>query len=876
MSEDVSAPFLTALPITARSFPSIDSIISSFQRDTFTSLSIPKRFRVINHTLMTLIQETPKNSFLLSAVLEYIDRVNRTHVLNMFYSFGSFEFWLNHFSELSYDEIYLIRAKIAGKHIPRSDYQPFFPVGMGRFFQGTHFVAAHLSPDVDTMIASFWGWMDAFSARIGSGLHQWSLPGGPPDSPITMILKELIAPNLFTSLARLDLTLTLKAVDLVTQQDWVKEDGNTLTGMITHGSTEKAVTLVNGCGHYLGDWRSSDFEIVRQVAILYKSILRWFENNFHTKLISLFAKPRLTLEDLPLFYSSVFSTKIGDCEPVLDFSQKQCNDIHKFFVEILKMPEGMESTFDDLIIAFKKLSFIEMSEFQEVVLSMDQHNLFDSNGNLRENRPELFHQLDALIHKLDKAMKTARNYVERLDVVIDIKHKVLHLPFVYVTMYSDVDEIRNKMQNYDYLTVVVLEQDNSLFPVGIVRDTDLRKNSLGTVSLRDFCNLNEMKKASYLEVISVVDHHKSSLQTISVPCAIIGDAQSCNVLTAEQAFIVNDRYSLGGMSAKQIDSQIQQLNSQSYSAKNARLLQRLLKRKQAASQKELFFVHPQREYTEYLCYLHAILDDTDLLSKVSKRDIDCVAELLNRMKSLSLARETEIIVLDDIPQNARFAKTAAERILMHPDMYAIYKTTFSYKEQEVERDIQSCGQGNISNFFADTKEQNGCARVGQTKIFYSNFPSFQKNAQMIRTMWLNQARENYQRDPEIVLHMYMISTISSADEVYKNQKPSYSHQDELWIWAPSSRQGYDYLSLFLTNFQSVIKNFKESLTVELCGPNAYEIEYIFKQGLEIEQITIPENHEDGLPIAILRFTPGALNSRKAMITPYLPLTNFVK
>ena len=42
--------------------------------------------------------------------------------------------------------------------------------------------------------------------------------------------------------------------------------------------------------------------------------------------------------------------------------------------------------------------------------------------------------------------------------------------------------------------------------------------------------------APYLEVISVVDHHKSSLKTPSVPTALIGDTQSCNVLIAEQAF----------------------------------------------------------------------------------------------------------------------------------------------------------------------------------------------------------------------------------------------------------------------------------------------------------------------------------------------------
>ena len=54
-----------------------------------------------------------------------------------------------------------------------------------------------------------------------------------------------------------------------------------------------------------------------------------------------------------------------------------------------------------------------------------------------------------------------------------------------------------------------------------------------------------------------------------------------------------------------------------------------------AYQKLPFFIHPAREFREYLCFLHAILDDTDLLTKVSSRDLECVAQFLNRLKSLS-------------------------------------------------------------------------------------------------------------------------------------------------------------------------------------------------------------------------------------------------
>ncbi len=64
------------------------------------------------------------------------------------------------------------------------EYQIFFPIGMGKIYPDTHYVTAHGSPDLDTTVASFWGWVDAFAARVAEGLHIWNVPGGPPLSQI--------------------------------------------------------------------------------------------------------------------------------------------------------------------------------------------------------------------------------------------------------------------------------------------------------------------------------------------------------------------------------------------------------------------------------------------------------------------------------------------------------------------------------------------------------------------------------------------------------------------------------------------------------------------------------------------------------------------
>ncbi|MCE2982382.1 MAG: hypothetical protein LW832_02335 [Parachlamydia sp.] len=851
------------------SFENIDAALASFKQPDFTACTTRRRFRKVNQTLCDLIVEAPPHSFLLGSLLEFIERVNKDEVLQEPFTFSSFEFWLNNFSGLSDKDNFNIRAKIAGRMLPRSDYQAFFPVGMDRVYTGSHFVAAHLSPDVDTMIASFWGWLDAFSARIGTGLHYWCLPGGPPDSPVTSIMIEMFGSGLFNSLARTSPALTLTALDLVTQQRFIKEHRETLTGDIDHGSNEKAIILVNEQGHYLGDWRTSDIEVVRQIIIPFKSCLRWFENNLHTKLISLFAKPDLSIVDFPSFYSSIFDVRIKDCEPALEFNEKQKADLHDFFVKLLGVENGLEGTFKDLINALAYLPITELSQFQEKVEALPKSDIFDENGKLREDRPKIFNRLEKIINRLDAAIHNVRNYVERLDVVIGIKHKVLRIPPVYITLRSDVDEMRQKLQNQDFLTVVIHEQDGALFPVGIVHASDLRQSGLGTVSLRDFCNLEEVRMASYLEVISVVDHHKSALRTLSVPSALIGDAQSCNVLIAEQTFLLNDQYSLGGMKLEQIENQLSQLAGSLETPSQTRIFQRLLQRRLAAQHNSRFFIHPARELTEYLCHLHAILDDTDLLTKVSNRDLNCVAQLLNRLKSLSIGREVEIIHFDDIPKDKFFTKSAAKRILQQEDMYSLYRTIYDFRESSVELNLGSCIDGHYSNIFLDAKEQNGCARVGQTKLFSSNFSYYLEHSHEIRKIWLAKSEEVYKEHGEIDLHLHMISTIASAEEVYRDAVGPYSHQDELWFWVPQSQASLDHLNSFLAGFQHIVTPFRHTLSLEFLGEEPHNYVNLFKHNFP--EVPYKETASSSpYSMAILRFKAGALNSRKSMITPFLP------
>jgi hypothetical protein len=243
--------------------------------------------------------------------------------------------------------------------------------------------------------------------------------------------------------------------------------------------------------------------------------------------------------------------------------------------------------------------------------------LFDKEGHLSKNRPDIFRFLEIAIHHLHEAISKIEERLEKLDIALRTKLVVFDHHPTFVTTRSDVEEIRSKMGSYLSLTVAYPDS-GKFFPVGAIYAADLRKPTLGTVSLRDFCNPDEMTIPSYLAVISVIDHHKSELNTFTPPMALIADVQSCNTLVAGCAFAINDRYSLAGQTLEKIDEQIRKATD------SHRILQRLLKRREAAALcNASFYVHPDRETLEYLHFLYAILDDTDLLSKTSAADLEC-------------------------------------------------------------------------------------------------------------------------------------------------------------------------------------------------------------------------------------------------------------
>ena len=853
-------------------FPNLDQILTALQAEGSGMAGAHIKTERVHETLYELIKQASEPCFLLPAVIDFIDQV-KTRSLVDHYSFSHFELWLNQFAKISAEENYLVRSKIVGKRVPRDAYQTLFPIGMGKMYPGSHYVTAHNSPDLDTTVASFWGWVDAFGARVSHGLHVWNVPGGPPGAQVEIpfLFHQFLGSSVFDHLSKSRTALTLSGIDLMTQKGLLKKLAQESTISLEHERNQNAIVVVDQEGTYIGDWRTMDVEGVQQVVMHLNGCLRWLESYLHIQTTALFARHDLCSIDLQVFAQEIFGMSLADCDVVKDLSEKQQKHLGQYLIKVIGVDQGVASTYEELAQALHALSVPDLQEFILFFRSLSTSSLFDDDGKIREERSPIFIHLEQVMRSLEKALRAVKGYVSTLSVALHIKRHVLgHAPQV-ISYRAEVEEIRSKMGIYPYLTVTASNQTGSEVPLGVIHAIDVQKAVLGTVSLRDFCNRDETKIPSYFEVISVIDHHKTSLSTLSTPNALISDQQSSNALVAEKAFEINDAFGVGGRTVSELLQQVQALQQDENSLPSKRLLKRLLQKQIVSASYPECFIDPRREYLEYLHCLYAILDDTDLLSKVSYRDLDCIASLLNRMKSIATGKEMEIIAFDGIPQGPLFVPHAAQRILQNRDMYSLYSKIYHLKEESLEHNLRLSVKGEVSSIFADTKEQNGCNRVGQTKMFVKNYPTYLKYSAEIRALWYADAKKFYSERADCDLHMHMMSTVPGAEEVFVGLEGSYTHKDELWLWIPSTEQAVEHLKIFLNAFKQVPAFVNNDLEVEFLGDNSQVLDQIFNESfLPIPRSTFPADRKIAIPVAVLRYNAGTLNSRKAMISPYLP------
>jgi hypothetical protein len=867
--EQSSSQSLGEFSLQLYRFPCLQENLDKLQEEGFFVLTERQKAEKVHKLLLSLIQNTQAPCFLLGAVSEFISVINKQSLIES-YTFSKFELWLNEFSGLSGKDNYLVRAKIMGRYVPRESYQTLFPIGMGKKHPGSHYVTAHSSPDLDTTVASFWGWADAFAARVGEGLHIWNVPGGPPKSQVEIqtLFYDVLGNEFFEYFAKNRSSLALSSVDLLTREGVQQKVVEESQQAIDYDKSQRAVILVDKEGNYLADWRQIDVEGVRKITTLLSGCVRWFSSYFQRHLVTLFSQESVSREEVSQWAQKMFSLRLCETEPVKSFTEKQKKNVERYLDKILGVTLGWQSSFEGFWKAIENIPLPEFAVFRTTLESLPTSTLFNAEGKLVEDRPGIFSHLEKVIISLEDAIQALRIHSDHLGTALSIKKEVFDFPLQSVSSRAEVEEIRSKMGDLSYITVTTADSKGNLFPLGVIPSTDIFKSVLGTVSLRDFCNREETRIPPYFEVISVVDHHKSSLNTLSASSVLISDAQSANVLVAEIAFDLNDPYSLSGCEFASIEKQISELqgNSSAY-----RILNRLLQKHLIHQRKDSYFVHPDREYLEYLQCLYAILDDTDLLSKVSYRDLICLASLINRLKTIQLKKETEAVSLDDLPRDETFVSEASKRILQNKEMYSLYKKIYSLKEESIEQTLRHCVKGEATSIFADTKVQNVCCRVGQTKFFAKNFPFYEAHAHQVRSFWYLEAKAFYEERDECDLHMHMISTVPGADDVYSESKIAHEHLDELWIWIPMQEQAIGHLKTFLNAFRKSPGMVSQAVEVEFLGENSKELEKIFKESFSpaVKKETGKEK-KTSIPVAVLRYKAGLLNSRKAKISPYLP------
>jgi len=848
-------------------FPNVQKTLESLKKDSI-EFSEKDRLDTVHRLLLSWIQEAKTPCFLLPAVSDFIQQVREQKLVEG-YTFTQFEFWLSHFSSLTAEENYELRAKIMGRYIPREGYQSLFPIGMGKTYPGSHYVTAHSSPDLDTTVASFWGWVDAFAARVSSGLHMWNVPGGPPQSQVEIdfLFYQVFGKEFFSSFAKTRTALALSALDLVSQKPLVEKKTTDFTGSLEEESLASPMILVDESGYYMGDWREEDKEETRKVVLLLQHLMRWFAHSFQRTFIKILSRKQVSRQELEQGLHALWNTSFDEAEPTKEFAEKQKKRLAVYLTKVLLLSEGSKTSFASFWQKMEGLSLEGFASFAKKIRVLTTSDLFDHQGMLVEDRTILFHHVEEIATDLEQAIQSLRVYTQRLDVAFGIKKEVLQAPCQEISHRAEVEEILERIGSLPYLTVTASCGGDKQYPMGIVHAADVVKPILGTVSLRDFCNREETKIPSYLEVISVVDHHKSALQTTAAPMAVIADAQSANALVAELSFSIQDKYSQTGA----FEGSLEELLSRSISTpSDYRVLQRALHKKSLIQQNSSYYVDPSREYLEYLHYLYAILDDTDLLSKVSYRDVLTVASLLNRMKTLVAGKETEIISLDDLPLDGKFPKKAAQKILQNDDMYSLYKKIYTLKEESVEESLQKCVRRESSTLFADTKVQNGCSRVGQSKLFAKNFTTYLKHRADICALWYEEAKNYFEESKDCDLHMHMISTIPSADDVYLGEIKEYSHKDELWIWIPQTEQAIGHLKSFLGSFSHSPQIASSDMEVECFGGADKFFSQIFTESFKAFSKGTSLDKKISAPVAIIRYRAGLLNSRKAMVSPYLP------
>ena len=862
------------LKFSPREFKEMDQLAKDFTSSKFKSKTSIERNNIVNKALLDLIMKRPKNCFVLNEVTNYMQFVSVNNILDGSYNQTAFERWLNQHSGLSYEENREIRGKIVGKFIPRDEYQIYFPVAHNKVYNNSHAVTAHNPPDLDSTTASFIGWMDAFACRVGGAMTIWNLPQGQPGPIISKLFLDIYGEAVFKRIAKSKAMISPVAMDLLRQNRFIKVQGESNIRDFQHKRFANHIVLVDDNGYYVGDWRVSDVDAVGRIQRLLNICLNILEKQVVQRLTAILSKRRIEKVEIQDFLNSIFKQKIPEHGMLLHrFSSKDYEQLDAYLKKVLGVKEGCQAMMENFFDRMDDMAYTNFNHFVEELNKLIDEDLYDPDKCLIHESHTIFKILNEAYSSLIESTKKSRSYFDRLDIAMGIKKVVLGYEPSYLTTKAEFNEVLEKMKDYGHITVCYPDKQDKLIPVGVIHREDLENPIQGTVTLRDFCNYDEIKVAKSIQVISAIDHHKSTMSSTTCMTLTVADVQSANVLVAEKAFIINDAYGTRGQSIESIDEQLKELNAQESTPYQMRLIEKLIRKKQAVHRSESnFFISPEREMQEYIFFLNAIIDDTDLLSKSGWRDILCVAELINRIKSILAEKEVEVLDISHYPRSPRYLKQAIREVLVNKDSYSFYKGIYDHREKVV--DTWMMDPNYRFRCFEDRKIQNETCAVSQLKFFPRNRDAFISSRDVLLKDWFKIKSMVRTKSPEVDFFLHMTSTIPGAKEAYDGTMKSDGEEDEIWLSVNyDSDQSTSRFRQFLDFIKVSPKYSQIKLHLSIEGPAGDGRDLLSS----IIRVTVPHMKCDFVeetdipePIVVFKFTQGTMNSRKADITPFLP------
>lgn len=809
--------------------------------------TVVERLDLCGSVLVQWILEQPPPQFLLPQVLDFIDQVNQHNLVDpLRYQMASFEGWLVRRSGLSQSQQRLARGLVAGAFIPRASYQYAFPIGKAEHLPGSHIVAAHSSPDLDTVTASFWTWMDAWAAEIGDGLHHWNVPGGVPQLvEVGLFWIETLGAGLHR-LPKKRSALRLNAYDLISRNLPVRTLGlsDTLKQISPY---EPPVAILGESGHVIGELHMQDIEAIRRVTVPLTQCVSWIIRKIDATLIDHFAHNR-SVNNLSTVLERIFVLPLASADPISYIGPQEIEEINKLLKIAFGAAAGLNSSFQYLVDLFNQ---------EDASLAELYQTIKNAHKLKTQSSAELFQLAANYSNYLQKLLDILRERLESVEIGLLVKEQILQRPHLIVSSGADLEELQRLRSDGQALLVTLSDSQHCQHAQGLVLDEHLVRMPAGTVSLCDFSNRQETAIPEYLAIVAALDHHKIHLQTQAPPTITIADVQSANTLLCENMQTIHLPF-FYQHDCEKLKTQLHALHTKD-SAADLRRQQQLLQQLKAAQSS--WWVSSERLICQALHMLLAILDDTDQLAKLSWRDVDAVHILLQLLQEL-LYSHGDAGLIDSLERSPENIERARAELLQMPLMQALMGEVMQGKEADLKENLIRCADGNESNIFRDLKIQNGYAAISQLKLYPSTLELFNQLAPQIMQQWHSLALAIAKQRPEVDLYMHMISTVSE-DSV------ELQHTDQLWLWTMAPDLSQPNLRVFLGNlWASALRMEHSKCYITLLGPDSPSLERLI--GESMPGIVIKHSQEE-LPysMAVLYFPAGKLNSRKASITPNL-------